>query len=317
MLNFLPSTVLYVINSILLVINTFVCSSLVCVGGVIKFLLPISLVQRNFTTPLMNSFMWLWATGNGNILKLTSNVEWDVEGLEQLNKNNWYLVISNHVSGLDIAVQSYLLRNHIPMLKFFLKKELMYVPFMGAACWALGMPFMDRTSPKKLRKNPKLKGKDLKTTQKACEKFRKTPTSIINYVEGSRLTEAKRLRQNSPYRYLLKPKAGGIALALSAMGDQFSQILNITLVYPHAPKYILDGAMKGRITKIVMRIDAMDVRHVDNKQYFENIEYRVAFQRWLNQLWQQKDEQIHQILLESQTENSAYQESNFNVRRSD
>ncbi len=297
MLNFLPGPVLFILSLSLLIINTALWGTLVCLGGVVKMLMPAQ-SARNAVTALMNRFMWAWASCNGGILYLIAKIEWDVQGLEGLDKNGWYLLISNHLSGFDIAAQTYLLRNHIPMLKFFLKKELIYVPIMGLGCWALDMPFMDRTSPAKLKKNPKLKGKDLATTRRACEKFKNMPTSIINYVEGSRFTEDKRQRQDSPYRHLLRPKAGGIAFTLSAMGEQFTNLLDVTLVYPDAPDDVLFGVMNGKVHKIVVRVRALPVPQVDATRYFAESEYRVEFQRWLNQIWVEKDEQIDALLLQ-------------------
>ena len=297
MLNFLPASMLYIMSLLLLAINTVVWAGLISLGGIIKLFVPF-IAGRNILTKIMNQFMWAWATCNGGILSLLADIEWDIQGLENLDKRSWYLLISNHLSGLDIAVQTYVLRNHIPMLKFFLKRELMYVPFLGLGCWGLDMPFMSRTSPAKLKKQPKLKGKDLIATRRACEKFKTMPTSIINYVEGSRFTEDKHARQNSPYRYLLKPKAGGIAFALSAMGEQFTHLLNCTLVYPQAKSDPLSEVMHGKINKIIVKIEILPVPEVDNTRYFSEAAYRVEFQRWLNQLWTEKDEQIHQIMLE-------------------
>jgi 1-acyl-sn-glycerol-3-phosphate acyltransferase len=304
MLNFLPGSVLFVLSTVLLIVNTILWSSLVCLGGLFKLLLPWRPWQISVTR-LMNTFMWGWATWNGGILHLIAKVEWDIEGLEHLRKDGWYLLISNHLSGFDIAAQTYIFRNNIPMLKFFLKKELLYVPLMGLGCWALDMPFMNRTSPEKLKKNPKLKGKDLATTRRSCEKFKYLPTSIINYVEGSRFTEAKRRRQNSPYRHLLKPKAGGIAFTLSAMGEQFDALLNVTVVYPDAPTDILNAVMHGKVHKIVIRVEALPVPQVDAEQYFSEPEYRVAFQRWLNQIWEAKDQQIDNLLTQHQQNTAA------------
>ncbi len=298
MLNFLPGPVLYIISSLLLVINTTIWAGLISIGGLIKLLLPFT-AGRNFLTKIMNKFMWAWASCNGGILFLLADIEWDIEGLDELDKHGWYLLISNHLSGFDIAVQTYVLRNHIPMLKFFLKRELMYIPFLGLGCWALDMPFMSRTSPAKLKKNPKLKGKDLESTRRACEKFKTMPTSIINYVEGSRFTEEKHRRQDSPYRYLLRPKAGGIAFTLSAMGEQFTNLLNVTLVYPEAESDPLSEVMHGKIKKITVKVEILPVPEVDNKRYFSEAQYRVEFQRWLNQLWEEKDEQIHQVMLKN------------------
>ncbi|MCT8988634.1 acyltransferase [Shewanella phaeophyticola] len=299
MLTFLPGLLLFIISSTLLIINTSLWGSLITIGGIIKLLLPFIAVRR-VLTKVMNRFMWAWATCNGGILYLISNIEWDVSGLDKLDPNGWYLLISNHISGFDIAAQTYLLRNHIPMLKFFLKKELLYVPILGLGCWALDMPFMNRTSPAKLKKNPKLKGKDLQTTRKACERFKHTPTSIINYVEGSRFTEEKRQRQNSPYQHLLRPKASGIAFTLSAMGEQFTNLLNITLVYPETSERVLSNVMHGKTSKVVMRVDVLPVPHVDANTYFNEPETRVEFQRWLNKLWLDKDQLIEDIIQQHQ-----------------
>jgi 1-acyl-sn-glycerol-3-phosphate acyltransferase len=295
MLHFLPGTLLFIISLSLFILNTGLWGTLVCLGGLVKMLLPFE-SGRAAVSSLMNRFMWAWASCNGGILQLIANIEWDVQGLEKLDKNGWYLIISNHISGFDIAAQSYILRNHIPMLKFFLKKELIYVPIMGLGCWALDMPFMNRTSPAKLKKNPRLKGKDLQTTRKACEKFKHLPTSIINYVEGSRFTPEKQLRQSSPYRHLLRPKAGGIAFTLSAMGEQFTNLLNMTIAYPDAPQDVLSGVMHGKVNKVIIRVQTLPVPEVDDQRYFNDPEYRVEFQRWLNQLWEEKDRQIEALL---------------------
>ncbi|WP_144211469.1 acyltransferase [Shewanella donghaensis] len=308
MLGFLPGPIIFFISSCLLIINTSLWAGLISIGGIIKLFIPFK-AGRNALTHLMNRFMWAWATCNGGILHLIANVEWDVEGLEDLDEQGWYLLISNHVSGFDIAAQTYLLRNHIPMLKFFLKKELIFVPFLGLGCWALDMPFMDRTSPKKLKKNPKLKGKDLQTTRKACEKFKHFPTSIINYVEGSRFTPDKHKRQQSPYKHLLRPKAGGIAFTLSAMGEQFTGLLNMTLAYPdadlNAKEGVLYQVMSGRVKKIMVRIEQMPVPKVDAEVYFSSPETRVEFQRWLNQVWIEKDQILDDVFLKHNNEISS------------
>ncbi|ABE56698.1 phospholipid/glycerol acyltransferase [Shewanella denitrificans OS217] len=311
MLSFLPGPILFLLSGSLFVLSTFLWGGLISIGGIIKLFIP-TVKGRIAITHVMNHFMWCWALFNGVIINLIAKIDWDVKGLEQLDNKNWYLLISNHISGLDIAAQSYLLRNNIPMLKFFLKKELLYVPILGLGCWALDMPFMDRTSPAKVKKNPKLKGKDLRTTRQSCEKFKHMPTSIINYVEGSRFTREKHQRQASPYRYLLKPKAGGIAFTLSAMGEQFTQVLNLTLVYPDAPEDTLKAMMLGKISKITMRVECLDVPQVDAELYFSNPEYRAQFQRWLNQVWQEKDQLIHELIQEDKNKISKLAQSSIN-----
>ena len=99
-----------------------------------------------------------------------------------------------------------------------------------------------RTSKSQLKKNPKLRGKDLETTRKACEKFKEMPVSVVNFVEGTRFTVQKHARQNSPFPYLLKPKAGGVAFVMQAMGEQISKVVNVTIHYPEGIPTFMDFA---------------------------------------------------------------------------
>jgi 1-acyl-sn-glycerol-3-phosphate acyltransferase len=135
----------------------------------------------------------LWISHQRHQLKdLSTRSTWDVRGVDQLQEKDWYLVLSNHQSWVDILVLQKVLNRRIPMLKFFLKKELIWVPFLGLAWWALDFPFMKRYSKKFLAANPHLKGKDLDRTKKACEKFKHTPVSVMNFVEGTRFTPGKK-----------------------------------------------------------------------------------------------------------------------------
>ena len=179
--------------------------------------------------------LWIaeaWISCNSAWMALTQRSEWDVSGLDELDYRSWYMVSCNHQSWVDILVLQHLLNRRIPLLKFFLKQQLIWVPVMGLAWWALDFPFMRRHSEQYLKKHPEMRGKDQETTRRACEKFALVPTSVMNFLEGTRFTPAKHARQQSPYAHLLKPKAGGMALALNAMGDKFQAILDVTIVYP-------------------------------------------------------------------------------------
>ena len=240
-----------------------------------------------------------WITVNNFNQRLTSNTRWDVEGIDSLTRNDWYLVVSNHQSWVDILVLQRLFNRKIPFLKFFLKKELIWVPVLGLAWWALDFPFMRRYSKAFLTKNPHLKGKDLETTRKACEKFQDKPVSIMNFVEGTRYTETKHKKQNSPYKHLLNPRAGGMAYVLSAMGDQLHKLLNVTIHYPDGNPSFWDFIC-GKVKNIQVRVDVIPISDLLNNQifgmdYFENPEQKERFQAWLNQLWLQKDKTIEQL----------------------
>ncbi len=243
--------------------------------------------------------LWIaehWIAGNVFWMKLTQKTIWDVQGLDNLNYRGWYLVVSNHQSWADIFVLQKLLNRRIPLMKFFLKRELIWVPLMGLAWWALDFPFLRRHSVEYLKKHPEQKGKDFETTRKACEKFTRIPTSVMNFLEGTRFTAAKQDKQDQPYQYLLKPKAGGIALALSVLGDKFHSLLNITIVYPDGiPTFW--GFLCGKVRRVIVRINSLDIPpqflHGD---YEGDKEFQAAFQQWVQDLWKEKDAQIAGLL---------------------
>jgi 1-acyl-sn-glycerol-3-phosphate acyltransferase len=222
-------------------------------------------------------------------MKLVRNTRWHLSGLEGLDYQHSYLITSNHQSWVDIMVLQYVLNRRIRPLKFFLKQELIWVPVIGLAWWALGFPFMKRYSKAYLAKHPEKKGKDLETTQRTCDKFRNNPVGIFNFVEGTRFTESKHAEQNSPFRHLLKPKAGGIAFVLDAMGDQLEAIVNVTIHYPGGRPGYWD-LLCGNVREVVAHFEEIKIpTQFIGSNYDQDGEYRLEFQQWINRLWEDKD----------------------------
>lgn len=295
MLNFLPSILVGTIASALLLINVLFWCTLLFAVALIKILLPIPLLRKVFDT-ILTKIAEGWITGNSSWMGLTQKTEWDVQGLGDLNYRGWYLVNANHQSWVDILVLQHVFNRKIPLLKFFLKQELIRVPIMGLCWWALDFPFMKRYSKEYLEKHPEMKGKDLETTRKACEKFSIIPTSVMNFLEGTRFTHRKHERQASPYKYLLKPKAGGIAFALNAMGDKFQSLLNVTIVYPDGIPTFWDF-LCGKVTKVIVRVSEEPIpEEFAIKDYNNDDAFRYEFQQWTHVLWQEKDALIEQLL---------------------
>lgn len=288
MLNFLPSPVIGIISSILLMLNIFFWCSWLLAMALLKLCFPIKKIRKGFDYLLTKiAESWIW--GNSCWMAITQNTHWDVSGLGELNYKGWYLVNANHQSWVDILVLQHVFNKKIPLLKFFLKQELIRVPIMGLCWWALDFPFMKRYSKSFLEKNPHLKGQDLETTRIACEKFSLIPTSVMNFLEGTRFTQHKHAKQQSPYKHLLKPKAGGIAFALNAMGDKFSSLLNITIIYPDGIPTFWDF-LCGKVKNIVVRVKEEPIPvHFTQKDYNNDDAFRQEFQQWTHQLWQEKD----------------------------
>ncbi|MBY5993303.1 acyltransferase [Ferrimonas balearica] len=307
MLSFLPAPLLAPLNALLAILNVLFWGSLILVLALFK-LLPIPPLRLKISA-LCNACMHGWVSVNYGLLRLTTKTRWRVQGLEEsgLSKQGWYLVLANHLSWADIVVVTVVLRNHVPMLKFFLKQQLFYIPIMGLACWALDMPFMRRYTKSQIAKNPALKGKDIETTRRSCEKFKHLPTCVINFVEGSRLTPGKHQRQRSPFRYLMKPKAGGIAFALNTLGSQFDQLLDVTIVYPDAPENIMWSLLGGELDNICVAVQTLPLSEVPHGDYDSDKAYRIEFQKWLNGLWEQKDDTIDGILSQQGGPKAFYQ----------
>ncbi|MDL2269122.1 acyltransferase [Desulfosarcina sp. OttesenSCG-928-A07] len=281
------AVLLYLLNTVVMCIPLFIVA-------LIRLLIPVKPVQR-LCRHVLTAIASLWIGNNNLNQKLMGNIRWDVEGLEGLSPDGWYMVVANHQSWVDILVLQNVFHRKIPFLKFFLKKELFWFPLMGQAWWALDFPFMKRYSRQFLRKNPHLIGKDLEITRKACKKFRTLPVSVMNFVEGTRFTPEKHARQKSPYTHLLRTKAGGLAFAMSVMGDKFSQIVDVTIAYPHGIASFWDF-MCGRVRNIRVRVRAIPVTADLMGDYLQDPQFKRNFQNWLNALWQEKDQEMARLL---------------------
>jgi len=208
--------------------------------------------------------------------------------------NDWYLVLSNHQTWVDIIVLQKVFNRKIPFLKFFIKKELLWVPILGLAWWALDYPVMMRYSKDFIKKNPHLKGKDVETTRKSCEKFKTMPVSIMNFVEGTRFTAEKHDKQKSPHKHLLKPRAAGVASVLNIMGDQINRILDVTIIYPRGARSFW-RFLCGDVDEVVVKVESLPVSEELIGDYYEDDQFRERFNTWINSLWDRKDKVLDNI----------------------
>ena len=287
MLNFLPTPLIAFLSFSFYALNTIFWVIPIVIFSLFKALIPLAISQKLFSY-LLDLMASNWVAINTFNQKLFTKMEFQVSGLEELNKKDWYLVLANHQSWVDIVVLQRVLHGEIPFLKFFLKKELIYVPILGLAWWALDFPFMKRYTQSFLKKNPHLRGKDLDTTRKACEKFKHKPVSVMSFIEGTRFTQAKHDKQKSPYSHLLKPKAGGIAFVLDAMGEHLTTLVDVTICYPEGIPTFADF-LSGRIKNVHIEIHSRKIEKELNGDYMNDRAYKIAFQKWLTQFWHEKE----------------------------
>ncbi|MBK5000780.1 acyltransferase [Pseudomonas sp. S31] len=286
-----------ILTTTLLLLNTLVLIGPLLVFALLKLVLPGR--GRDYASWAV---MWIaetWSEIDKAIFALCIPTQWDIRGVEKLRQDTSYLAVSNHQTWVDIPALIESLNRRTPFFKFFLKKELIWVPLLGLAWWGLDYPFMKRYSKAFLEKHPELKGKDLEITKAACELFKRQPVTVVNYLEGTRFTEAKRLEQQSPYRYLLKPKAGGVAFVLAALGEQLDALLDVTIVYPgnQAPGFW--DLLNGSISRVIIDIRVRELEPtLWDGDYENDPAFRQTVQAWVNQLWTEKDQRIEQLRAE-------------------
>ncbi|MFC4701702.1 acyltransferase [Glaciecola siphonariae] len=260
---------------------------LVILFGLVKLILPFKSAQQVLLS-IMHRLYFSFGIFSVALIKAFNRIEIRIEIDKALSKQKWYLITANHVSYLDIILLIDFCAPRIPPPKFFLKKQLIWLPFVGLAAWALDMPFMRRYSQAYIEKHPHLRGKDIETTKRYCERYVDKPTTVINFVEGTRFTLEKHASRKSPFSHLMRPKAGGIAFTLSAMGELFSNILDITIAYPNSRHPMMD-MLCGRMTTIIIDVKTIEVQPELIGDYFNDESFQTRFQSWINALWEQKN----------------------------
>ena len=251
-----------------------------------------------------------WINSNNAMIdNILPRKDWRISLPDDIHTEGKYLLMSNHQSWVDTSIVQYISENHLPLTRFFTKFELIYIPVIGQAFYFLDFPMMRRHSKEAIAKNPALKGKDIEEAKRACALLKGKPFTLLNYLEGTRFTASKRDKQQSPYTHLLKPRAGGLSLAISALGEDIDGILDMTIVYPDGvPTY--GDLWKGNIKRL-----GVDVRHikmpddlfaaVQNGGYETDEAIKAKMFDWVEQIWQQKDKLISDMLANFENERPA------------
>lgn len=242
-----------------------------------------------------------WISSNNALIdNMLPRKDWRISLPDDVNTEGKYLLISNHQSWVDTSIVQYISEKRLPLTRFFTKFELIYIPIVGQAFYFLDFPMMRRHSKEAVAKNPALKGQDIEEAKRACALLKDKPFTLLNYLEGTRFTQAKHEQQKSPYTHLLKPRAGGLSLAINALGSEIDGLLDMTIVYPDGvPTY--SDLWKGNIKRL-----GVDVRYLDipaelfagiKRGGYENDEQvKAQMFAWIEQVWRDKDQRISDML---------------------
>ncbi|TWI12021.1 acyltransferase [Aerolutibacter ruishenii] len=280
---------------LLIAVSTVVHVVPLLLVALVKALLP-SERLRVASNPLLTGLAESWIGVNNWMWSQFTRTGVHVDDDAPLQIDGHYLVLANHQSWVDILVLQKVFNRRIPLLRFFLKRQLFWVPLLGLAWWALDFPFMGRYTPKQIARRPELAGRDIAATRRACEKFRAIPVAIMNFVEGTRFTPDKHAKQRSPYQHLLKPKSGGVAFVLDAMGDGLHAILDVAIAYPGGRPTLLD-LLADRVPEVRVQIRQRPIpEEMLRGDYQNDRAFRARFQQWMNGLWREKDEDLARLL---------------------
>ena len=163
-----------IVTIILLLLNLLLWGTLVVLLGLVKFAVHMTAPRSRLRTRVILALISLaerWVGGNDRILDLMLPTQWDVEGpFDAICIDGRYLIVSNHISWVDIIVIFRVFHERTAFIRFFLKQRLIWFPIVGQACWALEFPFMRRYSAEYLQHHPEKRGRDLQTTRRACQR---------------------------------------------------------------------------------------------------------------------------------------------------
>ena len=279
---------------LLIVLNTLVNAVPLLAVAVFKAVLPFERARRA-CNPALIWFAENWIVINSAMIDVFTRTRFEVSEDAAPQRDGHYLVLANHQSWMDIVVLQKVFNRRIPFLRFFLKRQLFWVPVLGLCWWALDFPFMGRYTRKQIAKNPELGRRDMQATRRACEKFRAIPVSVMNFVEGTRFTPEKHAAQLSPFHHLLKPKSGGVAFVIDAMGDSLHAILDVTIVYPGGRPSLVD-LIGGRVPEVRVAIRERPIPDMlIGGDYQEDRAFRARFQQWMNGVWEEKDAEVARL----------------------
>jgi len=276
-------------------ISTIVATVVLFLLSIVKFLLPKG-KPRQYMSRLLARVAEFWSSINQRVTRCYRSLEWDVQLPNGIEHDKSYLIFCNHQSWVDIIALQHVLNRKAPFMRFLMKQQLIWVPFLGFCWWALDMVFLKRYSREELLKNPELRGKDLENAARTCEKLKHIPVSMMTFPEGTRYTREKSQKQNSSYQNLLKPRYGGVGQVLYIFGDTLDTLIDVTIVYPHGTPNMWQ-LLSGQVRKISIQIQLRPIAaDICGHDFRTDSIVKSRLKDWVNNIWEEKDQYISYAL---------------------
>lgn len=225
-----------------------------------------------------------WARVGRQMFRITHRLQWHIDPIPPIPRKQSLLLICNHQSWVDVPVLMHVFAGHVPFFRFLIKRSLLWLPFLGWVFKALHFPALSRGNGHRAPNEPS----DLERIRISCGHYQRVPVTLAIFPEGTRFSPEKKIRQNSPYHQLLKPRSGGTLIAMMAMREQLTGILDVTIDYQgHTPTFL--DLLGGRMPPIRVHINWLDCpAETEQEADFKNVVVP-----WLNARWALKDTHLN------------------------
>jgi 1-acyl-sn-glycerol-3-phosphate acyltransferase len=242
----------------------------------IRLLLPFGVVKKTtfFVVKMIYRFAVIAsAWWFKNVLKIRFDIEDEEQVLANLSMNDSPLIICNHQSWFDTFLLQTLISRDGPMVKFLIKRELLWVPVLGWVCLVLDFPRLNRM------KDADSRSRDRKVTEQVSLKLGDEAGALLLFPEGTRFSSKKRQARQSPHENLLKPKQGGFNIILQATTHdpgKNTRLLDISIRYEPGDADCW-RCMSGAVDLIHVKVTSTDTRQIADGAV------------WLEDCWREKD----------------------------
>ncbi|MGB1616627.1 MAG: 1-acyl-sn-glycerol-3-phosphate acyltransferase [Pseudomonadales bacterium] len=164
-----------------------------------------------------------------------------------LNHHTNPIILCNHQSWFDIPLIQEIITARGPIVRFLVKRELIWVPIIGWICLVLNFPRLRRSGSEGDR------AQDYKAITRAVQSSATSPGALLIFAEGTRFTQSKQVDQASPFPNLLRPKVGGFRILLDhAPPDQ--PVLDVSIAYVSGDSYFWH-CLHGGAPLIKLKVD--------------------------------------------------------------
>lgn len=246
---------------------------LLLVFTLIKLLLPIPVI-----TGLASRTLELIYRGavRGDSFWMTRVIGIKIQVQGELPDHPAPIVVCNHQTWFDIPVVQHLVAYDGPIVKFLIKRQLVWVPIIGWICYALNFPRLNRGQGDNARQ------KDYAAIQAASNTLANERGALLIFAEGTRFTRRKHKDQGVPYQHLLQPRPGGFKIALET-APPGTPVVDVTVVYRNGETNFWHG-LHGACPEIDVIVRNYVADEIDDAR------------SWLVARWAEKDELIKRRL---------------------